>query len=102
MIGIGAQILIGSLHQVILYKFWRENMKTGIQKINEIVSSGNLMQLLQSQLPSMNRQRKNGQNLRQRALLISYPEPKDFYEDYSPDLQAKLITCNAQLAGFST
>jgi len=50
----------------------------------------------------MNRQRKNGQNLRQRALLTSYPEPKDFYEDYSPDLQAKLITCNAQLAGLAT
>lgn len=38
---------------------------------------------------------KRERNLKQRALLNKYPDPAQFILDYNPDLQFKLVRCNA-------
>ena len=40
-------------------------------------------------------QQKRERNLKQRALLNKYPDPAQFILDYNPDLQFKLVRCNA-------
>ena len=64
-------------------------------KINRIASSENVIQFLQSLQPLEKLPQKRERNLKQRALLNKYPDPAQFILDYNPDLQFKLVRCNA-------
>ena len=68
---------------------------TKILEGNRIASSENVIQFLQSLQPLEKLPQKRERNLKQRALLNKYPDPAQFILDYNPDLQFKLVRCNA-------
>ena len=70
-------------------------MGQDLVKINRIASSENVIQFLQSLQPLEKLPQKRERNLKQRALLNKYPDPAQFILDYNPDLQFKLVRCNA-------
>ncbi|MFK2325615.1 hypothetical protein ACIXR2_23265 [Bacteroides fragilis] len=70
-------------------------MGQDLVKINRIASSENVIQFLQSLQPSEKLPQKRERNLKQKALLNKYPDPAQFILDYNPDLQFKLVRCNA-------
>lgn len=76
-------------------------MDTGVTKMNEIVSSENLIQQLQSQHECRRLPQKGELSCKQRALLTKYANPESFMRDYNPDLQGKLLRIGATHAGLA-
>lgn len=96
MTAIGNATLIGFSNKQTLLKYWKETiMGQDLVKINRIASSENVIQFLQSLQPLEKLPQKRERNLKQRALLNKYPDPAQFILDYNPDLQFKLVRCNA-------
>ena len=96
MTKIGDAILIGYSNRQTSLKYWKEiTMGQDLVKINKIASSENVIQFLQLLQPSEKLPQKRERNLKQRALLNKYPDPAQFILDYNPDLQFKLVRCNA-------
>ena len=70
-------------------------MEKELAKNNWIASSENVIQFLQSLQPSEKLPQKKERNLKQRELLVKYPDPAQFIMDYNPDLQFKIVRCKA-------
>lgn len=76
-------------------------MERGLTTLSEIVSSGSIIQLLQSQQECRKLPQEGSQNSRQLALLKTYSKPEQFMTDYNQDLQSKMLKIGSTYAGLA-